>query len=265
MLRDEIRGVLLWSAACLLCVSSAAGAQSVAKCTPGANGFMFYGVNSKSGEPFSGTTKTTFEQTLPAGNRIHSETTSFQARDSAGRVRTEQVEECLIGEDGKPHPRIRVQVQDPVTKANWMWEVGESAQKVVTLFHFNTTPRKQTPEELAEMQRQMKLSQERWKLQSQNQTEEKLGTRDLNNQLAEGTRTMEKIPAGTEGNELPLVTVNEMWRSRTLDLVLLAISEDPRRGKTTFEYQDLTLGEPDAGLFKPPEGYKIIEQHPEPE
>lgn len=262
MSRVEVCKGLLLGAGILLVAALTARAQSKATCTPGSNAYNTYGVNGKVGTPFSGTTKTTFDQTLADGNRIHGETRSFQARDSSGRTRTEMVEECQIGEDGQPHPRVRVQVSDPTTHSNLMWEIGENAQKVVQVFHFDPTPRQPTPEELAEMQRQMKLNQARWKSQGQNRTETHLGTREINGQAAEGNRMTLVIPAGGEGNEQPLETMQEMWRSKDLDLTLMATSDDPRRGKTTFEYEDLTFGEPDPALFKAPDNYKVIEQHP---
>ena len=261
MSRVEVRKGLLLGVGILLVAALPVQAQDKATCTVGSNAYNTYGVNGRVGAPFSGTTKTTFEQTLADGNRIHSETRSFQARDSSGRTRMEMVEQCEIGEDGQPHPRVRVQVNDPTTGSNLMWETGEDAQKVVQVFHFNATPRKPTPEELAEQQRQMKLNQLRWKNQSQNRTETQLGTREINGQLAEGNRTTQVIPAGAEGNEQPLETVQETWRSKELDLTLMATSDDPRRGKTTFEYEDLTFAEPDPALFKAPDGYRVVEQH----
>jgi hypothetical protein len=262
MARAEVRIGLLLGAGILLLAVLPVRAQGNATCTVGSGAYNTYGVNGKVGAPFSGTTRTTFEQTLADGSRIHSETTSFQARDSTGRVRTEEVEDCQVGEDGQPHPRVRVQVSDPTTHSNLMWETGESTQKVVQVFHYDATPRKQTPEELAEMQRQMKLNQLRWQSQSRNRTETELGSREINGQLAEGNRMAVVIPAGAEGNEQPLETVQEMWRSSALDLTLMATSNDPRRGKTTFEYENLTLAEPDPGLFKAPDGYRVIDQNP---
>jgi hypothetical protein len=263
MSRIQVRTGLFLGVGILLLAAMPVLAQGNATCTVGSGAYNTYGVNGKVGTPFSGTTRTTFEQTLADGSRIYSETTSFQARDSAGRVRTEQVEDCQIGEDGQPHPRVRVEISDPTTHSNLMWETGENTQKVVQVFHYDPTPRKATPEELAEMQRQMKLNQLRWQSQSRNRTETQLGTREINGQLAKGNRMAVVVPAGAEGNDQPLETVQEMWKSDALDLTLMATSSDPRRGKTTFEYEDLTLAEPDPGLFKAPDGYRVIDQHPE--
>ena len=93
MSRIEVRKSLLLGVGILLVALPVRG-QGNATCTVGSGAYNTYGVNGKVGAPFSGTTKTTFEQTLADGSRIHSETTSFQARDSVGRVRTEEVEDC---------------------------------------------------------------------------------------------------------------------------------------------------------------------------
>ena len=149
MPRVEVHNGLLLGAGILLLAAMPVRAQGNATCT-GGNAFnVWYGVNQKAGAPFSGTTKTTFEQTLADGNRIRSESTSFQARDSAGRVRTEQVEECLTGEDGQPHPRVRVQVEDPTTHSSSMWETGEirrrSSKCFTSMEHPGSRRRKNWP------------------------------------------------------------------------------------------------------------------------
>jgi hypothetical protein len=70
------------------------------------------------------------------------------------------------------------------------------------------------------------------------------------------------IPAGEQGNTLPLKIVHEEWRSRELGLRLMVIDDDPRRGKTTVEFEKLQLGEPDSALFTPPADYRVEDVHP---
>jgi len=41
---------------------------------------------------------------------------------------------------------------------------------------------------------------------------------------------------------------------------VMAIDDDPRRGRTTMEYEELSVGEPDASLFAPPAGYTVQER-----
>src|ERR1039457_6867750 len=62
---------------------------------------------------------------------------------------------------------------------------------------------------------------------------------------------------GEEGNDQPLMVVNETWRSAEYDLLLYAMQDDPRHGRTTMELEELNLAEPDRGLFLPPADYTI--------
>jgi hypothetical protein len=80
--------------------------------------------------------------------------------------------------------------------------------------------------------------------------------------MAAGSRTVRTIPAGEEGNELPLQIVDETWSSKDMRLTLMMIRDDPRRGRTTVEYEDLNTSEPDPALFAVPAGYKVQEPRP---
>jgi hypothetical protein len=241
-----------------------AGAPAYAQVPCFSNGVvMFAGIiMQKNPVPFTATGKTTFEQKLPDGNRIHAETITHQARDSGGRTWTESTQGCDIGEDGQSHPRKSIQVYDPKARTTMNWQVDLISPKVVRVYHQDPpSPNKSlTPEEIAEQQKRAKLAMLQNRAESHT---EQLGTRDFHGQTAQGTRTTRTIPAGQEGNDLPLVTVTERWLSRDLGLTLMSVTDDPRRGKTTFEYEELNLGEPDPSLFVAPEGYKVIEVHPD--
>jgi hypothetical protein len=79
-----------------------------------------------------------------------------------------------------------------------------------------------------------------------------------------GTRVTRTIPAGQIGNDVPLVTVSEMWSAPSLGLTLRDITDSAQSGKSTREAVSLDLGEPDPSLFQPPEGYEVTtdEMHP---
>lgn len=143
--------------------------------------------------------------------------------------------------------------------------------KVARVFHqpqLKTQPQPQqllTPEE-QERQKQMveRLRQmnETRANQRPNVSREDLGTKQLNGISAKGVRTTETIPAGAQGNDLPLTVVNETWTAvSTPGLILMRISDDPRRGRTVSEFEELKLGEPDASLFAAPADYKVQEMN----
>jgi len=86
---------------------------------------------------------------------------------------------------------------------------------------------------------------------------EDLGKQSLSGALVTGKRTTTVIAMGKIGNDRPITVVHEEWYSPELQLVVKSMDSDPRSGVRTMELQGLTLGEPDAALFRVPEGYKV--------
>jgi hypothetical protein len=242
-----------------------AEAQSSTPCTLGVHNFIGFGMSTSVGRggtapPFSGTVKTTFEQKLADGNTIHATTRTHVARDSAGKTRMEFAQGCERGLDGELQLVKSVSVNDPALKTSMNWQVNSDGMaKVVRIFHQNETPVKRpSPAEQAE---RLKIAQMRQPPRAEFRTED-LGTRTINGIVAQGSRKVRTIAAGEEGNELPLEVVDETWTSRQMGLMLMIVRDDPRQGRTTAEFDELNLGEPDAAMFAVPEGYKVEEVHP---
>jgi len=224
---------------------------------------MVVGAGNKNVVAFTGTLKTSFEQKLVDGNAIHTVKRSHQARDSAGRTMNEMPGGCMLGSDGQMHEIRNISVYDPVARTNSTWQIGNDNQpKVARVFH-QPQPMKQPdpdPAELERRQKQMQAAQAQMQQQRKETRTESLGIKDFNGIAAEGTRITRTIPAGKEGNDQPLLVINETWRSKELGLTLMTISDDPRRGRTTTEYEELNRGEPDPALFSPPANYTVMEQ-----
>jgi YD repeat-containing protein len=93
---------------------------------------------------------------------------------------------------------------------------------------------------------------------------EDLGTDTFLGVEVKGTRVTRTVPVGQIGNDVPLVTVSEMWSAPSLGLTLRDITDSAQSGKSTREAVSLDLGEPDPSLFQPPEGYEVTteEMHP---
>jgi hypothetical protein len=230
----------------------------------------FYAGSSASKAPYSGTIKTTFEQKLPDGNVIRAVIHTRGARDSSGRTIMQGAQGCARGEDGQLEQRLSVQVADPVAGTSSSWYLGgKDSLKVVQVFRQPAppppsppSPKPSTPEEMARQQKALQAYRaQQAELQKNSKTED-LGAKQINGVLAQGTRITRTIPAGEEGNEKPLVVVTERWQSKDLGLILYFINDDPRRGRTVEEYEELNLGEPDPALFAPPAGYTVQEQTP---
>jgi len=244
-------------AAILVWTTSSANAQEPAPCVAAIGGSIDYGINPIKNAPFSAVVKTTFEQKLVDGNAIHSVSQTRRARDSAGRTMTETAQGCERTQDGQSHPRLNINVNDPVAKTLSNWQTGDLGPKVVHVFHTDPVPRPAPPQQQVDLARLARIQPARNQIKT-----EKLGTRTINGIETVGSRTTQTIPAGQEGNDLPLVIVTETWRSQTLGIVLMATRDDPRHGKSTFEYTEFNLGEPDARDFSLPADYKVQEVHP---
>lgn len=200
------------------------------------------------------TTKTTFDQSLPDGNHIKGYIYAHQARDSAGRTMIETGVSCYLDANGVPRLQSDVSVYDPSTKTTLLWQIGNSTAKVVRVAHRSETQsRTPTTEEL---EAHTKTSEVQRPSRSEFKFED-LGFRTIAGVVAHGSRNTRTIPPEEEGNELPLVTFTETWSSKDLGLEVMVISDDPRRGRTTYEVKELSRTEPDPAAFAPPEGYRI--------
>ncbi|HEX4576977.1 MAG TPA: hypothetical protein VH117_06475 [Edaphobacter sp.] len=91
---------------------------------------------------------------------------------------------------------------------------------------------------------------------------EKLCSRNIAGVYAEGTKITITYPAGSFGNDRPIITTHETWMSPDLKLLMLSINDDPRSGTHTTEVTNLDRAEPSPALFQVPEGYTIKDQYP---
>jgi hypothetical protein len=231
-------------------------------CSMGFNGFNSYAGYFRNEAAFSGTAKSTFEQRLPDGSYVRAYVRTKIAHEAKGRWLTQMAMGCHKDENGVPAATLSVNVFDPVTKTTTMWQVGPYMEKVARVYHAAETQAAKKPAApTAEQIERRKLEELNRPAKSEYKSED-LGKKSINGVEAHGTRTTRTIPAGEEGNELPLMTTNEVWRAEDLGIVMLGIDEDPRKGKTTYEVEDLERGAPDAAVFAPPEGYKIDDVTP---
>jgi len=248
---------LRWLAVTVVVAGTAVGAAAQSSepvCSLGSNGGSSYGAGFNKKMPYSLTAKSSFEQRLADGSYVRSYSRIKLARDGEGRTMTQWPQGCYRGEDGQLKLKYNVNVYDPTTKSSLMWNVSPGVGKVANGVHSaDFTPTRPTEAEMAEQRKEMQLIQPP---RSEFKTED-LGTKTIAGVETRGSRTTRTIPAGEEGNELPLITVQESWTSKVLGLTMLGMTDDPRSGRRTYEVEEFTLGEPDASLFAPPEGYRV--------
>ena len=238
-------------------VTTARAQSSEAACSMGMFRSMALGLSGR--VAYSATARTTFEQTLGDGSYVRGFMVTHKARDSSGRTRTEMAHGCQRGENGQPQPEISVFVNDPTTKTSLNWQTGPDAARTAQMVHQTEVPRKTQPsEQVVAIQ---KAAQRNQPPHSEFETED-LGVRTIAGVEAHGSRTTRTIPAGEEGNELPLVVEDQHWDSLDLGLTVYAVHDDPRFGRTTFEIEELSRAEPDTSFFLPPPGYKTEDRTP---
>jgi hypothetical protein len=234
-------------------------AQGEPVCTPGVVNYIVVGIAGRTGTAYTAKEKSSLEQHLPDGSMIRGYMHTTQARSSTGKTHTELGGFCFLNKEGKPTLDIDVLVHDPEARTTESWRIGGRfiTEKIARIHHI-PPPRpakKLTPEELA-ARRQEGEDRQRSRVEVKS---EDLGNRIIAGLQAHGRRTTRTIPAGEEGNELPLVVVTENWTSNELGIELMRVVDDPRTGRRKWEIEEISRTEPDAALFSPPADYKVVE------
>ncbi len=257
--------LVAWVGVGMLGAGCGARAQSgESACSLGFSGGSVYGGGVAGGKAaYTLMVKSSHEQQLLDGSYVRSFSRTRQARASDGRTMQQMSQRCTRGEDGQPHLSYFVTVYDPKTRTTLGWTVGNPVMpKEARLTHMPEPVRREPAKKLTpaeEERRKAMLSLDTTRRESKT---EDLGTRTIAGIEAHGTRMVRTVPVGEEGNELPIVLTSETWTAKEMGIVLLGIHDDPRSGKYTYEVEEITMGEPDAALFAPPEGYVIKEERP---
>jgi hypothetical protein len=216
-------------------------------------GPMFEAVKPVTGAPFSAQATTQISQTLADGNQINRTETAQIARDSAGRTRRDATITHVGALSSAGTPREIVSISDPVADAHYILDVTD---KTAVKMRFTSKMRRGAG------------SGPRWRMHANEaspgqpaieRTNESLGTQVMAGLTVEGTRITETIPAGTIGNQNPIVTISERWVSPQLQETIYSKRTDPRFGTTIYQLTNISRAEPDASLFQVPSNYTVKE------
>ncbi|MGQ3053981.1 MAG: hypothetical protein ACT6S0_19555 [Roseateles sp.] len=79
-----------------------------------------------------------------------------------------------------------------------------------------------------------------------------LPSKEVDGVKVNGERTTWTIEAGRIGNEKPIVSTREVWRSPELMLTIQSRDADPRSGEQNYRLEKIRRGEPDPALMKLP-------------
>jgi hypothetical protein len=220
------------------------------------------------GAPYSAQAVNEMVQVLADGNRITNTTTSALYRDSQGRERREE------SASGNNSTVRSVFITDSVEGVSYMLEPNskvarKTAQRVMTVtaggrgggagvgigagtYAFTVDSSDNGSEKVEVSGGRINVLSKR-----ADRKEENLGSQVIEGVSAEGTRTTVTLPAGSIGNELPIVTVNERWYSPELQVVVMSTRSDPRTGTTTYKLTNINRGEPAPTLFQVPPDYTL--------
>jgi len=200
------------------------------------------------GEPFTAERVVTTLLVLGNDSTIRHQSSSFQARDSAGR----QFQSWEAQSDPlRPETRHTFyDLYDPNTRTRTSWC---SCSKVATLHHYGeplpVRPEHQPGTEGMDVY-----------LGPTPESRLKYHGEDLPPQVimgvtTRGTRAVRVVKQGMDGNDRDLTTTIDSWYSPELHLALLTIIDDPVKGKSRLEFTNLKRNEPDPAFFRLPVGY----------
>jgi hypothetical protein len=228
------------------------------------------------GAPYSAEVVNEDTQVLADGNRIVHRTTGRVYRDSQGRTRRE--------EDIEPGRVGGIRISDPVAQVAYALDVqSRTAWKtpVATAEVLYHAQLKTTTADPAQLELRQKLENEivaaaraggvaggvmvvtpHAEVEHAGSWDEKTETlpaKNIEGVMAEGKRITRTVPAGAIGNEQPIVSVTEEWRSPDLQVLVMTRTSDPRSGESTYKLLNITRAEPSASWFEVPADYTVKE------
>jgi hypothetical protein len=219
--------------------------------------------------PYTVIRKTSRVKTLADGTTSFHERLVKEARDSQGRSYREMRLPSPADPENSMLDQIVVRVTDPVagTMTSWNTETHEAA-----VYHFQKRGPATLPQlaagpggngrvfvtQLATFRKDGTIVPIPVK-----EKREDLGTKTIDGLKCVGVRITRDVPAGAEMNDKPITITSEQWFSPELGIAVLWISDDPRLGVSTIELLGLDRGNPDAALFRLPDGYAVKEKYPD--
>jgi hypothetical protein len=223
-----------------------------------------------SGAPYSAQSTTQRLQVLSDGNRIEQTTSGNVARDGQGRVRNETVVAGIALPTGDaPH---LITINDPVAGYNYTLDSEHKlafkmpAPKNAPVLP-KSAPLDMPPGLMAGKQIQIGVAgvpeagivTKLGDPSDANVTKTDLGKQTMEGVLVQGTRVTRTIPAGSIGNEQPIVITTETWYAPDLKVLVMSKSVDPRIGETTYRLTNIQRAEPSPALFEIPADYTVKE------
>ena len=233
------------------------------------------------GNPFCGTITSEHTQAFADGNRIHTTENSTLCRDSQGRIRREAEINLLGASPQKDLPKI-VTIIDPVAGVRYMLDSNMKIARKMPIEPFALSPETgtgvRTSGRMAVVVKgdavnaagapgnviyYSTTTMEKNAGPAPNPPNlENLGDQTINGIHATGTRVTTTIPAGSMGNEQPILVQSETWSSPELKATVMTKHTDPWAGELKTQLTNVSNTEPDPSLFTVPNDYKVVDEKP---
>jgi hypothetical protein len=199
------------------------------------------------GRPFTAEVLVESRQTLADGSQVVNQQTVIAARDTQGRMRREEV----LALPGSSQQTKTVFISDPVAQVTYVLGPDHVARKL-------STPAPGSAQQGSQrVQRFSTSGVAAGRMEPGDSKTESLGAQTIAGVYADGSRTTFSIPAGTVGNQNPLVITDERWYSQELQITILSKHFDPRFGQSSYRLTGIQQTEPAASLFQIPSDYTV--------
>ena len=213
------------------------------------------------GQPFHAEVKWLNTKAQPGGKQTVQESRGVLARDSEGRVFSEQLPSHKIkATDGSySFTQHTVSISDPLAMTFMQWNDETETNpnsKTVLKTALRPGPGGAKPPVLDACQREKGTT--RSNANGETQKIDDLGERTIQGILTHGCRVSTFIPAGAIHNDQPLTVTDDSWASYEMRLTLLRLHHDPANGADdTMELVSIVRGDPDPALFQLPPDYQV--------
>jgi hypothetical protein len=193
--------------------------------------------------PFSAVVTTEWTKILPDGSKQIMKNHRTVARDSMGRVFEERRFFSADG-DQQATPLSELDYRDPNQHERVVCRAMTRVCKVSPYSNQATVA----------MQKVGPLSNGMDEV-----TREDLGRKTMGEVEVVGSREVTTIKAGAMGYEKSQPIVKEFWYSPSLGINVVTKRFDPRASAIqNFEVGNISLAEPDAKMFEPPAGFRVV-------
>ena len=221
------------------------------------------------GAPYSGHMTSQTVRTLANGTHLNMQANDqpMTYRDSVGRTRTDaamQPTPMMAQAAASFQPRITrlPEISDPVAGFRYVLDdTNHIAHRIAIQARQNQIPAQAQARAALAARTSAAPVAHRAMDNGVTSTTENLGTQSMFGITVTGQRTTTTYPIGTwQGNDAPVTSVGETWRSDQYGLMLLSTNTQPDGSVSTTTMKDFSSAEPDPTLFLVTAGYQIVDE-----